>query len=513
MSAPLIDLQGSVLVSRKEAMSTKLHDTEKMKQSHRFRLITIGRLIGAIDSGTAKQQLKDLVRVDHLENESLDDAIESLLASGDLEEDQLVKIHEFTGLITSKAEAVLDERIGPPAPHLPTVRASQADPDSDVASRLAAPPNARVRKTDSESGSHPASKDSSDDLVSAYRKKSRTSSSSNKRSSTGGRDRSRSRKSDRVDPLLDHSWEESWDSKLIRFLRHAPERGLRAVPPLSVKVWDWCRANPKVAWPAIAAGIVLLFSPMIVSLFSGSNRPAQLAKAPSPAESGTEAALPLPDRDTGVEEAPPEVSLLNGPPGETKGSSSSPPFSAGSDPVSEQTTGAIVTPELPSDATAVSPPRAEFSDVVDAEKPAFQPQPNESQTSKSQTASEVSPSQNLPSPTTDLGDSGISSSEVVEAVNSRVSVGETAPSEATSAVESASNSDRLRNLISPPIAPAASPSPEVASPSPEVALDNDPETAAEDSVASNDPAPAEIIADAAATEIAESLPPEPSVLP
>ncbi|MFN3190703.1 MAG: hypothetical protein ACE361_09290 [Aureliella sp.] len=272
-------------------MSTKLHDTDKIKQSHRFRLVTLGRLIGTIEPDVAKQQLKDLLHVEHLGEESLEDAIRSLLSSGVLEEQQLAKIHEFTGLVTAKAESFLVDR------QLPQFVARTDGADNRVTSRLAAPPNMPTGPVAleyeggfSESLSKPETSlsENNADLASTLKLKSRSPSSklrkskkSSARGESAGKDRSRSRKSERRDSMHDLSWDETWDSKLIRILRHAPERALRAVPPLSVKVWDWCKENPKIAWPGITTGMLLLVSPLLFESLFGSNSPPGVAKSPS----------------------------------------------------------------------------------------------------------------------------------------------------------------------------------------------------------------------------------------
>lgn len=433
-------------------MPTKLQNSNEIKKSHRFRLIAIAKLLGRMDSEVAKSRLKGLTRIEGIGKESLSDAIQGMVDTGVLTEEDLESIQQFSAEIVQttsawfpgqslaspeKALETVDQDLeaeefaakfeaepsqansehSPPSDSTtpvvdePTIEADAAEPSSsnedslteeitgETSVEIIEPASiAKVCQVDSPKGdlvdfpdeataakaedsaeapnptleleldrkagiatepdSGPALKadraiqaepalapepeaepelppaleaaevaDSeqgpetvSDPLIVSANteqdsseaetlaelpkveelqealaearasKKSRRRRSKERRSDAGNSSketgskakpkRVRVKPSDDYERVLAKSWEETWDSKMLRVARTTPSRIYQATINGSATAFDWCRDYPQFSLPAIAAGILLLFSPMLFNAFFGSssNSKQQLAR-------------------------------------------------------------------------------------------------------------------------------------------------------------------------------------------------------------------------------------------
>ncbi|MCR9292007.1 MAG: hypothetical protein NXI32_04760 [bacterium] len=285
-------------------MSRNVQEAQEITGSNRFKLIAISRLLGLLDAESAKKMVAGLAELDRIGRETRSEVLKDLLKSGHLGEAQLIALQEFCGALHQEIGRLQDEnqsssglaaegRLQPrtsakpatlasmnspvPEPHLKSkfarsakslaVAGSAAGGELSVegpqtGDALAWPPG---EFADDETGNAAtAGSDLSEAKIgepasiSDLTAQSDTAVPNNAQSSSKTRSkRSGSRRRRRRDRFSD--WEESWDSKVIRFLRDSPEAAFQTLTLWFARGVVWARDHLVITFTVVGLFIVAIW--------------------------------------------------------------------------------------------------------------------------------------------------------------------------------------------------------------------------------------------------------------
>ena len=270
-------------------MTTRSKDSVDIKESPRFRLIAIARLLGLLDAETARNLVKHLAEYPGLEDETQHDVLRDLHEENLLDLQQLETLQKFSLELADHIEHLLPQH----TPAQAEINADEAEEDTVVEEQNQTEPThvaaSQVGATDAEAAcSEPEPIDVRVDLPeeaespqfagsdsAADREESQTheldspdSSSSSVNSSgpdayTEKREKFLGIAKRKRKPEYFEDFYETWDTMAIRLLRDYPEQILKSLPLLCGQAWAWSRTHV-VATASIAVGcLMLVASPFV----------------------------------------------------------------------------------------------------------------------------------------------------------------------------------------------------------------------------------------------------------